>query len=112
MNLIYASLIVFSLTLIITKSRILGCKREFVQKRYKATTNPSFIHAWWLALWNCSMCSGFWVAIPVCYFFPNQGMIADVLMVFGLNWLLHCLENVLFQIGYEKSNSDSSLDVR
>lgn len=97
-----ASFVVFALTLLITKSKIFACKRQFVEKRYEASKvadKPHFIHVWWHALWTCPMCSGFWFALPVCLFFPVFGWVFDVLAVFGINWLLHCVENVLFNLG-------------
>lgn len=99
-SLIAASLVVFAITLIITKSKILSCKRKFVEKRYKSSFinggRPHWIHSWWHAMWNCSQCSGFWVSIIVVVFFKEFGYFFDVLIVFGLNWLWHCLESALF----------------
>ncbi len=95
--------VVFSLTLIITKSKILAGKREFVELRYDAAKignqSPGWIHKIWHALWTCPMCSGFWIAIPICFFYPAYGIFVDVLVVFGANWLIHCLENLLFFSG-------------
>jgi hypothetical protein len=103
MWLIINSFIVFSLTLILTKSKVLAGKREFVEQRYEASKvgdqQPGWIHRWWHAMWTCPMCSGFWVSIPICFFYPAYGIFADVLVVFGVNWLLHCLENLLFFSG-------------
>lgn len=78
-------------------------KREFVHKRYHAAKvgnmQPSWFHAWWYAMWHCGMCSGFWVAIPVVWLYPVYGFVIDLIVVFMLNWLLHCVENALFQYG-------------
>jgi len=103
MWLIINTFVVFALTLILTKSKVLAGKREFVEKRYEASKvgdqQPGWIHRWWYALWTCPMCSGFWVAIPVCFFYPAFGLFVDVMVVFGANWLVHCLENLLFFSG-------------
>lgn len=102
-NMFAASMIVFALTLIVTKSKIMANKREFVTIRYQAAKvgnmKPSFVHRWWHAIWTCPMCSGFWFAIPVSTFFRCYGLLFDVLIIFGMNWLLHCLENIVFQSG-------------
>ena len=102
MNIVEVSLIVFTFTLLVTKSKIFACKRIFVSERYnqvKVFENPCFLHEVWNAIWNCSMCSGFWFAIPVCLIFPVHNIFADILIVFGLNWLWHCIENILFNGG-------------
>ena len=103
MNLILPSLIVFGITLILTKSKILAGKREFVEKRYESSKvgdmKPNFVHRWWHAMFHCPMCSGFWVAIPVCWLVPYYTLWTDVIAVFGLNWLIHCLENCLYHSG-------------
>lgn len=109
MNLLLSSLVVFALTLLITKSKIFAGKREFVESRYETTKDikpPSWLHRWWHALWTCPMCSGFWFAIPVCFFVPYSGLIVDVLAVFGINWLLHCIESSAFFIGQLAENLD------
>ena len=87
-------------------------KREFVEQRYEAAKvgnqRPGWVHTWWHALITCPMCSGFWVAIPVCFFLPVYGLFTDILVVFGGNWLVHCLENLLFfsaKLAEEASNS-------
>lgn len=108
-------LIVFSLTLILTKSKVLAGKRDFVELRYEASKvgdqQPGWIHSWWHALWTCSMCSGFWIAIPICLFYPVYGPFVDILVVFGANWLVHCLENLLFFSGKLAENlSDINLE--
>lgn len=95
------SFVVFGITLILTKSKILAGKREFVDKRYQADKidgEPSWIHRWWHAMWHCPMCSGFWAAVLVNLFW-GPSLIYGTLFVFGFNWLLHCLENVLFGAG-------------
>lgn len=103
MTLILNIFVVFSLTLILTKAKILAGKREFVEERFEASKvmgqSPGWIHRWWHALWSCPMCSGFWVALPVCWFYPAFGLFVDVLVVFGANWIVHCLENLLFFSG-------------
>lgn len=98
-HLIASSLVVFAITLIWTKSRVLASKREFVKQQYEAAKlfeKPHIIHTWWHALWTCPMCSGWWVAMIICLFFTEFNYIYDALIVFGLNWLWHCLESVLF----------------
>lgn len=117
MNPLSASLVVFSLTLIITKSKIMSGKRQFVQKRYELSKvgnmKPSFIHYVWHAIWTCSMCSGFWMSSIICLFFETYGYVFDVLIVFGLNWLIHCTENFLYHIGnfFEKKVDKNNFDV-
>jgi len=108
MEILVITLITFAITLLVTKSKILGSKREYVQKRYEASKIGKqagwitrIIHSWWHAMWTCPMCLGAWVAALLCYLestgFPWWQATA---MVFGLNWLVHCLENFLFQTGY------------
>lgn len=103
MTLIVNTFIVFALTLILTKSKVLAGKREFVEQRYDAAKvgdqQPGWVHKIWHAWWTCPMCSGFWVAIPVCFLYPAYGLFADIMVVFGANWLVHCLENLLFFSG-------------
>lgn len=103
MTIVLNIFVVFALTLILTKSRILAGKREFVEQRYDAAKvgdqQPGWFHKLWHAIWTCPMCSGFWVAIPICFFCPAYGLFIDVLVVFGVNWLVHCLENLLFFSG-------------
>jgi len=103
MDLIVLSLVVFSITLIVTKSKILGCKREFVEKRYESAKvghqKPSKLHIFWHAMWTCPMCLGFWVSAIVSFVFPLCNWFVQCLVLFGLNWLWHCLENMLFSVG-------------
>ena len=99
-----ALLVVFAITLLMSKSNIFACKREFVQKRYDASKVnneiPCWIHRIWHAIWLCSMCSGFWVAVPVSFFtWSGFSIIPGIFVLFGGNWLLHCLESCLFGIG-------------
>jgi hypothetical protein len=99
--LIANSFVVFGITLVLTKSKILAGKREFVEKRYQASKvdgHPSWIHLWWHAMWTCPMCSGFWIALLVALFL-GPCLIYGTMFAFGANWLLHCLENVLFGAG-------------
>ena len=105
-NFILDALFVFSIVLILTKSKIFAGKREFVDLRYKAAKvnnqDPGLIHRWWHAIWHCSMCCGFWVAIIFCLFCKrniNHNWFTYTLALFGTNWLLHCVENVLFNAG-------------
>ena len=109
MNLLILTLLTASIVLIITKSKILGAKREFVHERYLAAKESAkidgskvgWIHVVWHAWWTCSMCLGYWVAAVVCYIYPTEyGWLATTLVVGFLNWLIHCVENILFQIGY------------
>jgi hypothetical protein len=114
MSIFHISLIVFSLVLLLTKSKILACKRQFVEERYKAAfvnnQKPGIIHIWFHAMWTCPMCSGFWISLLVCLFYPIYNIVADTLIVFGINWLLHCIENILFHKGklLEKNFSETS----
>lgn len=111
-TLIAASFVVFALTLTVTKSKIMAGKREFVTKRYESAKvgnmKPSFAHRVWHAIWTCPMCSGFWFSIPVCWFFPVYGLAFDVLIVYGINWLIHCIENYLV----ERSLTDNGKNVK
>jgi hypothetical protein len=109
--LVYTSLVVFAITLVLTKSKIMGGKREFIEREYQVAkqnaerqrSQVAFVHRTWHAIWTCPMCSGFWVAIVVALFFhcpiPGWDYPANVLILFGLNWLFHCLENTLFYTG-------------
>lgn len=111
MGIITVTLIVFSIVLTITKAKILGWKREFVEQRYIASKiegqDPGWIHRWWHSIFHCPMCCGFWVAAVICLVWPVYGWVADVLIVYGLNWLLHCIENVIFLFG---KNLEKKLD--
>lgn len=113
-TIIINSLVVFALTLIVVKSKVLAGKREFVKESYEATKvinqDPGWVHRWWHALWTCAMCSGFWFAIPIAFFWPAYSLFQDVLIIFGINWLLHCLENVLFFVG-EVAKKIDDLDI-
>ena len=124
MEILILSLITASIVLIITKSAILGNKREFVKERYEAAKvlaktegyKVGWIHIWWAAMWNCPMCLGFWVAAILCYF-NDTGHYwwSATLMVFLLNWLIHCVENLLFQTGYfleHYANKDFMLNLK
>ena len=104
--LIFCSLVVFGITLTITKSSIMHKTREFVKERYLASqvfSRPSFFHTWWYKMWNCPMCVGFWISLIICWVFPPMpdiwGYIGSVIAVFGMNWIWHCIENVLFTAG-------------
>lgn len=102
MSIIYTSLIVFAIVLTITKSKILAGKREFVEKRYesaKINGKPSWIHLWWRSQWLCPMCSGFYISAFICLFTTSYNYVFDVLICYGLNWLWHCLESLLFFSG-------------
>lgn len=99
-----ALLVVFAITLLVTKSKIFACKREFVQNRYEAAKaggqKPGYVHTWWAAMFACPMCLGFWVAIPVSFFtWSGFAIIPGIFVLFSGNWLLHCLESFLFGIG-------------
>ena len=111
MTIILNIFVVFAITLIITKSKIMAGKREFVEQRYDAAKvgnqRPGWVHKLWHAIITCPMCSGFWIAIPVCFFCPAYGLFIDVLVVLGVNWLVHCLENLLFFSGKLAEDVDS-----
>lgn len=115
MWLIINTFVVFAITLIITKSKVLAGKREFVERRYEASKvgdqHPGWVHRWWHALITCPMCSGFWVAIPICFFYPAFGLFIDVMVVFGANWIVHCIENWLF-FGGKFAEDASDLDLK
>ena len=63
------TLVTFSVVLILTKSKVLGGKREFVKVRYESAkiggNDPGWIHRWWHSMLTCPMCCGFWVALVV-----------------------------------------------
>ena len=109
MGIFELTLITFAITLIVTKSKIMGGKREFVEQRYEASKvgnhKPGMIHTWWHAMWTCPMCLGFWVALPLSILSTTCPWWAALFIVFGLNWLVHCLENFMFQVGYFLENS-------
>jgi len=118
MGIIELTLIVLAITLLVTKSKVVGGKREFVEMRYKISKldgqKPSLVHSVWYAWWTCPMCLGAWVAVPLCYFEAvGYAWYWAALMVFGLNWLIHCAENTLFQFGYflEKLSSKEFIEV-
>lgn len=100
-DLLFGSLVVFSITLTINKSKIFAGKREFVQKRYEASKvggeQPGLMHRIWHAWWHCPMCFGFWVSLVVALYFTSYNYVFDVLIMYGLNWLIHCLENYLVE---------------
>lgn len=54
MGIFALTLIVFAITLIATKSKVVGGKREFVEKRYEASKvgreKPGWVHTWWHAI--------------------------------------------------------------
>ncbi len=109
MNIILLSLVVFAITLTITKADIWATKREFVKNRYEASfvggEKPNWVHTWWYKMNTCPMCSGFWVSLVVSIFWAvPYGYVATVLALYGLNWLWHCLEHLLFYSAryYEK----------
>lgn len=112
MNIIILSLITFSLTILITKSKILAGKREFVEKRYQAAKvdgqKPSMVHSVWRAIWNCPMCCGWWIAL-ISSIFLGFDFLA-VICAFGINWLLQCLEDFLFQLSKLCEKIFKSLD--
>lgn len=98
-TLIAASLTVFAITFIITKASITASKREFVKQRYAAAklfSRPSWPHRFFNYFFTCPVCCGFWISLAVCYFLGHYGYCWDVLIVFGINWLWHCLESTLF----------------
>jgi len=101
------SLVVFSITLTITKSKIMACKRNFVEDRYdhvlQSNKIPCFLHEWWHAMWTCPMCSGFWVALVTAFWLSPCGIIWGTLAAYGLNWLLHCCEDFLYAMGQDDS---------
>ena len=115
MDLIYVSLIVFAITLTITKADILRSKREFVTKRYEASKlngRPSFVHTWFYKLFSCPMCVGFWTSISIACIYHNDryGYLGSVLIVYGLNWLWHCLEDTLFYTGRLAKNKLENME--
>jgi hypothetical protein len=120
-TLLVNTFVVFGITLLVTKAKILSCPREFVANRFKqasSTGRPGFVHRFWHAWWTCPMCLGAWVSIPVCLLWPSVFvtgvwlvlcLLRDICVCFGANWLLHCLENSTFMSG-KKSERDLSID--
>ena len=110
-QIIIHSLVTFSIVLIITKSKILACKRKFVDERYKHVLEqkekPCFLHKWHHAFWTCSMCCGFWIAAATSHWLSPLNILWGTLSATGINWLFHCLENYLFWAGktYEMSEN-------
>lgn len=54
------------------------------------------------------MCLGAWVAALLCYLYTTPyGWWKASVMVFGLNWLIHCVESALFEVGkyHERLNN-------
>jgi len=101
-TLIINSLVVFGITLAVTKAKLFECTREFIEKRYqnaKETGGVGRLHWFWHAMWTCPMCLGFWVAIGTCCVNPAVNIWIDSLACFGLNWLLHCVETYLHYVG-------------
>ena len=103
MELLGGAFVVFAITLIVTKSKVFECKRQFVKDRYQASwtgsQRPHWLHTWWHAMWICPMCLGFWVSIAIAPWFHCFAYVFDVLILFSLNWLIHCLEDLMFQSG-------------
>lgn len=56
MHILINALAVFALTLLVTKSKILAGKREFVEERYESSKvgeqQPGWIHRCWHAVWT------------------------------------------------------------
>ena len=106
-SIIVHSLVVFAITLTITKSEIMACKRFFVEERFdfiKAQGGqPCFFHRWFHAIWTCPMCCGFWIALITSFFFSKHGIICGTLSAYSLNWLFHCCEEFL----YNNSRNDN-----
>ena len=104
--------IVFSITLILTKSKILAGKREFVEQRFQASKvanqKPGFVHSVWHAIFTCPMCSGFWIALILCWIYPKYGLFRDVMIIFGLNWIFHCVESFLF---FNSENAENKVNL-
>ena len=97
-NLIINSFVVFSLTLILTKAKILTSKRKFIEERYKLTEKPNIFHKWFHAMFVCPMCSGFWISLFIAFFYPVYSLLVDTLVMFGCNWIIHCVEECLYGI--------------
>ncbi len=66
-ELVVASLIVFAITLTMTKASIFETKREFVRQRYEASfiaeERPNFIHTWFYKMWTSQ---NFWDFSRIC----------------------------------------------
>ena len=101
MSIFVPAMIVFSIVLLLTKAKIFSCQRKFVEERYQQSKLQHYghvhpIHRIWVALWTCPMCAGWYCALVVCYLLPVYNLLIDIGLVFGLNWLLHCLEDLIF----------------
>lgn len=105
-------LVVFAITMVVTKSTLFGCKRKYVIDRYehvKKFGRPGIIHRIWHAAWTCSMCSGMWFSagtIPLVYpsrivgFAPDwKSGVCLCLTGFAINWLLHLTEDKWYAAG-------------
>lgn len=111
-QLLINSLVVFAITWLLTKSKILAEKREFVELRYQASKvngRPSWIGRIIYANFTCPNCAGMWASIPVAIINPCCGYIFTILSAFSINWLLHCIENTLFFAGKVLEEIDSSI---
>lgn len=104
------SLAVFGFTLIVTKSSLFACKREFITQRYEASKingSPSLIHTWFYKMFTCPMCLGTWVAAFFVILWPVSGhFILDWLAITGANWLLHVAEEFGFNISHSFENNE------
>jgi hypothetical protein len=109
-------LVVFAITLTLTKSDIFACKRKFIIDRYeysKKNGRPCFFHLWFYKMATCEMCSGFWISLFLSPFLSPCNFIVGTLAAYGANWLLHCVENCLYQWGElsrERLKSQPSTD--
>lgn len=101
------SFFVFSVTLVITKSSLLECKRQFVEKKYKEIKNISimnnysqfdnFINWWWYKMWTCPVCLGYYIALFISVLNPNFNIFIDSIAIAGFNWLLYDLRTFFLQ---------------
>lgn len=112
MNIFVPAGVVAGIVLLITKSRLFACKRQFVTYRYKAAfvngKKPSFVHRIFHAIMTCPMCSGAWLGMLVCYYLPIYNYFVDLVLVFFINWVFHEVEDVLFNLS-EKLKKDLAL---
>jgi hypothetical protein len=84
--------------MVITKSSLLECKRQFVEKKYKEikhiaeinkfSTFDKFINWWWYKMWTCPICLGYYVALFISVINPNNYLFVDFIAIAGFNWFL------------------------
>lgn len=111
LQILVISFFAFGVTLGVNKSSLFACKRKFVEERYKVAVSQgshSFFHWFWYKMFTCSMCLGFWSSILGTSFIKIEHHVLTIIGAFGLNWLLHCVENCL--VSQYKAASDKNIE--